>query len=357
VSGRRGARARPRFPGLAVNALALVAGLTELSFDAAAQAQVPPDVAAAAKVAPAADTHNVNSSIVALDSSGCPAVSEGELRRLVALELGDLLAPASTPATSAPMGRPSPARNGLALTVACGGGQATLRAHTADRAQALQRTINLVDFPAGAAPRGLALAGIELLATLDASVRERVGESRPPPATPAARASVSLALVGLRRQFMGAAGLGAWGGRLDVIVDRRRLRLDGDLEAAATGTTETIVGLGQARALLGSVGAFAGARFAPAAHLTCSLAAGARFGVARLDGVPDTGSGAVGSAAWRPWGGLALSARGTVGGPRLSGVVSLEIGYTALGAEALAATMTVLALRGPWLTVAAGAAF
>jgi len=60
VSGRRGpagsARARPWFPSLAVNALALVASLAELSFDAPAQAQavVPTDVAPPAPVAPVA---------------------------------------------------------------------------------------------------------------------------------------------------------------------------------------------------------------------------------------------------------------------------------------------------------------
>jgi len=155
--------------------------------------------------------------------------------------------------------------------------------------------------------------------------------------------------------ILGATGLGAWGGRLDVLRDRRRLRLHADFEAAATGRTTT--SLGHARALLGSLGAFAGARFAPSAPFAWSFAAGMRFGVARLDGVPDVLNDAVGSAAWRPWGGPALSARASVGGPRLAAVVSLEVGYTALGAEALAASTTVLALRGPWLTIAAGAAF
>jgi len=322
-------------------ALVAVASLSTLAFGAAAPAAVV--------------EHNVNRSRVVLDSSACPAVPQGELRRLVALDLGNLLAPAPAAGPDVELPAPSPARNGVTLDIACAGGQATLRAHTAGGTQALQRTIDLGDFPEGAAPRGLALAGIELLATLDASVRDRVGESRPPPAAPAPGAALSMALVGVRRQFLGATGLGAWGGRLDVLRDRRRLRLHADFEAAATGRTTT--SLGHARALLGSLGAFAGARFAPSAPFAWSFAAGMRFGVARLDGVPDVLNDAVGSAAWRPWGGPALSARASVGGPRLAAVVSLEVGYTALGAEALAASTTVLALRGPWLTIAAGAAF
>jgi len=342
VSGRRSPFAFGRAQASSARvSLAFVACLSKLASGAPASA--------------ATIEHDVNRSRVVLDSSACLSVSMSELRRLVALELGDLLAPDPALAPRVPNQTPSPTRNEVALAVTCAGDQATLRAHTADGARALQRAIDLGDFSEGAAPRGLALAGIELLATLDASVRERVGESRPPPAALSPSTVHSMALVGVRRQFMGAAGLGAWGGRVDGLRDRGRLRLHADLEVAATGRTST--SLGQARALLGSVGAFAGARFAPSAHLNWSVTAGARFGVARLEGVPDAQNDAVGSAAWRPWGGPALSARGTVGGPRLAAVVSLEVGYTALGAEALAATTTVLALRGPWLTIAAGAAF
>lgn len=294
----------------------------------------------------------LSGSRVLLDTSACLSVSAGELRRLVGLELGDLLAP--PPPTGAPA--PSPTRNRLALAIACIGERATLQARAAGKADALERTINLTDFPEGAAPRGLALAGIELLAALDAGVRERIGESGAPAAGSAASApTISMGILGLRRQFMGPAGLGAWGGRLELVRDRARGRLAVDLDAAATGSSAT--SLGTAHAFLGSAGAFAGARFTPSAIFTWSLAMGARLGLARLDGVPDTANGAVGNAYWRPWGGPALSARGALGRPRLSAIISLELGYTALGAEALAATTTVLALRGPWLTAAAGAAF
>lgn len=353
----RSASARASSTGTAHRRLAILACAAELTAAGAGHAAAPAVVATAAVATYQQTTHR---SVVILDTARCPSVPEGELRRLIALELGDLLAPTATTTTTMTAAAdarprpPSPARNEVALTIACAGDRATLRAQAASQSQPLQRTIGLGDFAEGAAPRGLALAGIELLATVDASVRERVGDVRP--ATPAANAALSMAVLGLRRQFVGSAGLGAWGGRLDLIRDHVRLRLIGDLEGAAAGTT-TATSLGRARAFLGSMGAFAGAHFEPSAHLAWSLTAGARFGVARLQGDPDAASGAVGSAFWRPWGGPALSARGAVGGPRLSGVVSLELGYTALGAEALAATMTVLALRGPWLTAAAGLAF
>ena len=184
-------------------------------------------------------------------------------------------------------------------------------------------------FPGDAAPRALALAGVEMLAALDPAVRERIQIRQSPAAMPApraaaaataatragagdARADRSLAAVGIaisavRRDFLGAGNAGGWGGRVDV--DRGLgdvFVLGADVEVAGARTTVT---LGEASALLMSAGAFGGLR-AAGARVAGSLSLGARFGLASLDGTPAGGSGAIGGSALRPWWGPALAARG-----------------------------------------------
>jgi hypothetical protein len=210
--------------------------------------------------------------------------------------------------------------------------------------------------------RGLTLAAIELLATLETTVREKVGAEpaatvspAPPPMPPAERASFSTAVVAVRREFLGSAGLGAWGGRVDLLRDEGRWRISADVEVDAADAAVSM--LGDARAVLGSVAGFAGARFAPARTVVLSLAAGARGGLVRMRGVPVIEGGAVGATIWRPWWGPALSTRARVGSDLLAASASLELGVTAAGAEALSGTETILAVRGPWLTAALGLEF
>ena len=298
---------------------------------------------------------------VILDESGCRSVWQPELRRLVGIELGPLLAPPALPTEQeGPLA-------GARLTLICDATRAVIRvrartsgssARVGDE-RTIEREVSLADFPPDAVARGLTLTSIELLATLETTVRAKVtGDPAPaaPPtlATPPASA-YSIAVVGLRRGFAGGVGLGAWGGRVDLVRDGGRLRLTGDLEVAASGTTAAA--LGDARALLGSAAGFAGRRFAPTRNVVVSLSAGARVGVARLQGVPLAEAGAVGSTVWRPWWGPATSARATIGGARLAALASIELGVAASGAEALSGTVTVLAVRGAWLTAAVGVQF
>ena len=298
---------------------------------------------------------------VILDESGCLSVSQPELRRLAGIELGPLLVPPPSQT------EPEEALDVARLTLICDATRAVIRvrsrasgasARAAD-VRTIEREVSLADFPADAVARGLTLASIELLATLETTVRAKLTGDRAPAAPPTqaspAASSLSIAVVGLRREFFGGVGLGAWGGRVDLLRDSGRLRITGDLEVDVSGTTPSA--LGDARALLGSVAGFAGGRFAPARNVVLSLSAGARGGVARLQGVPLGDAGAVGSTIWRPWWGPALSARATVGGARLAALASIELGITASGAEALSGTATVLAVRGAWLTAAAGAEF
>lgn len=297
---------------------------------------------------------------VTLDESGCRSVSRPELRRLVGIELGSLLVPAALdPDAADPL-------DVARLSLICDETRAVIRVRARSSASAarlaeprtIEREVNLADFPEDAVARGLTLAAIELLATLETTVREKVGGEPPatvPPTPPGDRASFSTAVVVVRREFLGAAGLGAWGGRVDVLRDQGRWRIAGDVEGDASGSAVSL--LGAARAVLGSVAGFAGARFAPASNVVLSLAAGARGGVTRMRGVPVVEGGATGATIWRPWWGPALSTRARVGGAGLAASASLELGVTAAGAEALSGTDTVLAVRGPWLTAALGLEF
>ena len=204
-------------------------------------------------------------------------------------------------------------------------GAARLEARGAGSDQRMERAFRLADFPGDAAPRALALAGVEMLAALDPAVRERIQirQSPPPPAAappprtaPPGRADaadslapVGIAISAVRRDFLGDGSAGGWGGRVEL--DRGLggpfvLGVDAEIDGARTA-----VALGEARALILSAGAFGGLR-ASGARFAGSLAAGARVGLASLEGTPAGGSGATGGRALRPWWGPALAARGWI---------------------------------------------
>jgi hypothetical protein len=112
---------------------------------------------------------------VVIDAAACPSVSEAAIRRIVAIEIGDLLAERGE--------IPSAGANRLSL--ACDGAAARLVARRAGGDPPIERALPLADFPGDAAPRALALAGVEMLAALDPAVRERVQIRQTPPPAPA----------------------------------------------------------------------------------------------------------------------------------------------------------------------------
>jgi hypothetical protein len=204
----------------------------------------------------------------------------------------------------------------------------------------------------------VALAGIEMLAALSPAVRERVQVRQSAPAEPVATtiaagtgASVHLGVSAVRRDFLSAQGVGAWGVRFDI--DRElgaRWSFGADLEGAF-GRRSTDVG--EASAMLVSVGGFFGLRGAHR-RLTGGVSIGARGGLAMLAGTPADDSGIRGASVERPWWGPAVRARGAVDVGPLALVASLEAGVTARGAEGLSGQATALAVSGPWLAGAAG---
>jgi hypothetical protein len=285
-----------------------------------------------------------------LDTSACPELPEPAIRRLVAIEVGELLVEGGD------------ARELDRITIRCDAGTARVAAAAASSPRAVARDLALRDFPGDAGPRALALAGLEALAALSPAVRARmetrqsaarpspaVVVSAPPPTPPEPSLRFGLAFV--RRAFLAENRVAAWGGRVEVekaIAERGHLALDAEIDR-----TETSLPLGNASALLGSVGAFVGLR-AGAGRVAGTLSLGARAGVARLGGAPGTGSTLVGTSVYRPWAGPAVAARACLGLGPIALAAFIESGVAARGAEGLVEGETVVAVSGAWL--AGGAA-
>ena len=225
-------------------------------------------------------------------------------------------------------------------------GAARLEARGAGSDQPIERALRLADFPGDAAPRALALAGVEMLAALDPAVRERIQirQSPAPPPPPAPRAApprrrrrgsfvaaVGIAISAVRRDFLGAGNVGRLGRPRRCRSRARAARSCSAIDVEIDGARTTVT-LGEASALLVSAGAFGGLR-AAGARVAGSLSLGARVGLASLDGTPAGGSGATGGSALRPWWGPALAARGWLRAGAIGFVATLEAGLTARGAH------------------------
>jgi hypothetical protein len=296
---------------------------------------------------------------VALQIQACPSVAETEVRRVVAIEIGDLLEPEGG-------GIPSDADR---MAIQCDGDLAHIEATGTSHARPLSRTLRLSDFPGDAAPRALALAAIEVLAALSPALRQRieVHEGKPPGASPKPTAPEPppAALTEeppredtARPWRMGAVGRYLWFPRLGVSAAGAGLDIDrelggmwmigGDLNAAVESKD---VPLGRARALLGSFGVFAGLS-GPSRVMTVAL--GARLGLARMQGDPLGAADVAGGHAVRPWAGPLVAARGRLDWRRLSVETSLEAGVTLLGARGLAGGVAALGAEGPWVAISFG---
>ena len=314
---------------------------------------------------------------VVVTVASCPDASEAAVRRIVGIELGDLLLDARAP-------RPA---NADALQIRCDAGLALVEASGAARASPVNRLLRLADFPQDAAPRALALAGIEVLAAFSTDVRQRI-ESRqapaaappvvsatpvaappetPPGPTPHQRPAYALGAVGIRRAFLGAHGLSPWGGRIELsreLGEHWSAAVDGDVAGASRS-----VALGDTTATLASLGAAVGLR-AEGRVLTGLAALGGRVGVVRFVGQPAAGGATVvGQRATRPWGGPFVAARVLLGLDRLALVVvdrapeglqrfalqlGAEAGFDLTKADGLSDGAPVVAISGPWWSIAAG---
>ena len=127
------------------------------------------------------------STSVALLVRGCPALFEQEMRDILAIELGELLlAPSEPPRTELNV-----------LEIACERVRARVRAEAPHADRVVERALLLDEFPGDAAPRAVALAGVEALSAVNPTLserllaRQRAVPAKPPPTADAAAAPAS----------------------------------------------------------------------------------------------------------------------------------------------------------------------
>ena len=311
---------------------------------------------------------------VALLVESCREVDEQALRQLLRLEIGDQLAPATTDE-----GAP-----GDKLVVRCHDGEARLIAAAgSSRGPAVERTVRLSDFPDDASARVLALAGVELLASLDRAapapaapatiVASTAEPAAPAPTVKSARAAPAPALLPagdtaspwrsmmsrtrfgvavVRRAFLADAGVTAWGASASA---HAQLSPDWaarvDLEGAVARSGDTYA---SARTYLLSAGGFWGPRFGRG-ELVGALGLGARLGLARLSGMTPVGDDT--STVLRGWGGPAFMVHLQNGGSGWGLMLYAETGYALLAAVGNSYTGPLAAVQGIWITAGAGLSF
>jgi hypothetical protein len=281
----------------------------------------------------------------------------------LAVEIGDLLMP---------QGEVDDHSTNDRLVITCDGSLARLHGSGSDGRAPLERSLDLAGFPADVTSRALALAGLELLASLSPDVRWRVEAGHPaapgPTSTPAPSPPVRphavvqadagevwsrIAAGGCTRTFLTANGALAWGGRVEGEREvGRRYEVAMDLEVA--GASQNASPLGQVTGALVSTALMGGVRVG-GRDLTGVLSFGGRIGLVRWEGHPVPGTSASGDRVLRPWGGPLVSARFHAGIGHLDLQVAAEAGVDPGIARGVADGTTVLTVGGAWLSLFAGA--
>jgi hypothetical protein len=300
---------------------------------------------------------------VVLEISACERAAADEVRRIVGVEIGDLLVA---------VGETAPAAANR-LQIRCIGNMGSIEATGATGIRSVDRTLRLDDFPGDAAPRALALAGIETLAALSPAVRERVsarrnpelaGKPAPLPTTePRSSAppqsgeprSFGVGIAGLLRTFSVAHGASAWGGRIDAEQEVGRywqLALGLDL----AGSRATTTNLGRVRALLYSGCAFWGLR-SHGKHLGGSLNLGVRMGGVHLSGDANGRADVAARGVSHVWGGPVAAATSFVAVGPVGAQIAAEIGRSLSTSEGLADDASVMTVGGYWFALSIGVLF
>jgi hypothetical protein len=218
----------------------------------------------------------------------CIAVEQREVERLTALELGVRVAGADTSTATR-------------VTVSCAGEHVRLRVVDPLTGKTLERTLSLTTQEVDVAGRAVSLAAAELVLTSWAELTLTPDESAPAPleVAPAARPVAEQRVLsrterGIRLEYVLASGgafgpfdgVGAaFGGGPRVAVSFGRLGLGAEWDLAAhRAVTDTE--LGDVETTLFTSGLFARWTLA-VAPLFVDFGAGARGGIARLEGTPD----------------------------------------------------------------------
>lgn len=301
--------------------------------------------------ASAQETGSGGSDRVSLDVEACPTVPTEAVRQILSVEIGDLLLGEGSAAAS------------HRLTIRCAGNAAWVEAAGEGGADPVDRTLRLDSFPGDAAPRALALAGLELLAARSPAVRARMEARQQPAAPPPAaeapavnrqpRTVMLWGVAGAWRRFWAGQGLSTWGGRAQLGWMFRPWHLGADLEASGASRD---VQLGKTSALLLSSSAAFGLSEGTR-HRAFTFMLGGRLGMARLWGSAADPTNVLANAVVRPWGGP-VATLGFIGTLKpLAVVVTVEAGRSLFTAEAQSESTTVLAVGGSWVALSLGAAF
>lgn len=284
---------------------------------------------------------------VAVESNDCPSLSAAAVHRALEVETGGQVK--SHPGAPEPVPRVAPVGR---LRVGCFGDRVLLSVATSAGGR-LERELAASELAGDTGPRLIALAGLELLATLDPDLRRRLSESDTSAAAPRPRAQaphihVTAGLV--HRRFSAASGVRAWGG--EISYDRRftpRLGLAGGLElsgarrSTSSGDTTVLLFSGRVAAALRAGGDSAAVR----------LEAGVRAGLARLSGSAG-GPDVVALTVVRPWAGPFAGVHLLSGLRFLAVDLGVEAGAALVAASGLVNERPVLEVRGVWLAMSVG---
>jgi hypothetical protein len=311
-----------------------------------------------------------------LEIKSCPTVSAASVRRILGIEISDLLL-GEDDVLSVAHDR---------LTIRCVGRVARIEATGPAATTPLEQVLDLDTFPEDAVARALALAGLELLSSLSSTVRARLNTPPPaPPAPPAARPATPpsppapkiikepppkepppaepppavrdtrVGLAGTWRTFVRDQGASLWGGRLEASTTLGDLWLvAGDVDGA--GARIGVAGLGTVDALSFSSALTFGARLHKGA-LTGNLGVGGRLGLIRLTGKSANPSAVSASSVQHPWGGPMAAACASTRFGRFSLMLSAEAGYSFLVSDGLAGNRTAVSVGGPWIGLSLGGGF
>jgi len=301
-----------------------------------------------------------------LEIQECPRTLADGVRRLVAIEVGDLLRQRADDV----------APGGDTLAIRCAGNFAQIEASGGAETAPAEKLFQLDDFPGDAAPRALALASLELMAARNSTVRERMDgnpSSSPLPPTPtpakppaptrtrtslpsqptaAPSTTVRVGLAAVWRTFPATHGPTLWGGQVQASAVFNRLwRGAADAELS---TGQNSVSLGQTRATLLTAGANFGVQHRRN-NFEAGVGLGGRVGAVRLSGTSADPAYVSATSVWRPWGGPMTSAHVSASLGQFALTAVAEAGLPLLKPEGQAGASVAIALDDPWAAIALGA--
>ena len=299
----------------------------------------------------AADPHP----LVELQFDPCVDVPRDEVRRLIAIELGDVVGDTS-----------DPAQDRTRVGVVCADQLLQLRVDDPLTGKSLQRSIDLREAP-NERSRLLALAIVELISAswteLETNPEPKVPAAGPPPS----RASLHAALETVRKQprlheatlrprtrvLALAGGIGFFSG--PGMLGGGGVRVSRDITTDLAWMADVQFQHGNADISLGTVRfdtlSAAGAIAKPDWPIRgVHFGVGLRGGGVRMRGTPDPMQNARGRVGWAPWGGpMSVLGVTIVSAGHVTFDVGLESGYVMLPAGALVAGMRELGVEGAWL--------